>query len=128
VTVPGREDVNVSAFGEGDPSNRLGAGQPEARLVAEDRWLPRLEDRLHALTAEFDEGPGPLRPRPYDYHGAGCVPDALVTHRSDKQSTEATMATGADDEHVRTLGPTQEHRGRIACLHDSLDVQGRLAS
>ena len=38
------------------------------------------------------------------------------------------MAAGADDEQVRTLRPAQEHRGRIACLHDSLDVQRRVAS
>ena len=38
------------------------------------------------------------------------------------------MATGADDEQVRTLRPTQEHRRRIACLHDSLDVQRRVAA
>jgi hypothetical protein len=35
-TVVDREDVDVSALGEGDPSDGLGAGQPEAFLVAED--------------------------------------------------------------------------------------------
>ena len=119
-------------------------GRTVRRLAADQLAdLVRLDVRLKALKAELKQAVLATGSRLMDLHGIGPAgaariladvgdvralprPQPLLTHRPDKQPTEAAMATGADDEQVRTLRPTQQHGRRIACLHDPLDVQRRV--